>query len=496
MPNVSLTAGYDAQLADLKRRQAIAQALQEQANAPLEIQSYKGIQAPIPWTAVLAKALQGGVAGYQQKKLAEQQAGLSQQARQQAVEFLRNMNSQVPNIQATQPMRAEQVQAPLAMPANLQTAAPIFTPATRNAPASVVNPQAMPVQPSATPVLPKTVAVPDMTPRPAMIDRNAADRQQMALEAMVGDNPFIQPMASPLYEQATKDVSKEKMANAIKAVDIGDADPAVMQLYLSSDNPGGAIDYLAKFGMAKQEAAAKLAEIQLRAQETAEQREADRKSREDIARMTIGAQRENALLASADRRAIAAQSSADRLATAQMVQANRRGPIMPQATQTDFVNRAQVLDAADRATSNFKDEFVGHPIVGGAGVLANRITGFNKDAANWWQDYANYQADVIHSRYGGALTKNETDRYRQYAVTPQMNAKVAKANLAEQQKILSTALARRAQGAIQLGYDREAVEALIGRDPLSLSNSPPSSPGQSNSAPAGGEWGKAEKVGR
>ena len=70
MAAVSLT-NYDAKLVDAQRRQKLAEMLQTQANAPLDIQSYKGVQAPIPWTAVLAKALQGGVAGYQGKKADE-----------------------------------------------------------------------------------------------------------------------------------------------------------------------------------------------------------------------------------------------------------------------------------------------------------------------------------------------------------------------------------------------------------------------------------------
>jgi len=70
MPNVSLT-NYDAQLAAAQRRQKLAESLQEQADAPIDIQSYKGIQAAIPWTAVLAKALQGYAAGYQGKKADE-----------------------------------------------------------------------------------------------------------------------------------------------------------------------------------------------------------------------------------------------------------------------------------------------------------------------------------------------------------------------------------------------------------------------------------------
>jgi hypothetical protein len=82
--NISLTS-YDAQIADAQRRQKMAEMLQEQANAPFDIQSYKGVQAPIPWTAVLAKALQGGLAGYQGKKAQETLTGAQNEARSTAM---------------------------------------------------------------------------------------------------------------------------------------------------------------------------------------------------------------------------------------------------------------------------------------------------------------------------------------------------------------------------------------------------------------------------
>lgn len=84
MPNVSLTS-YDAQLADAQRRQKMAEMLQEQANAPFDIQSYKGVQAPIPFTAVLAKALQSGAAAYQGRKAQETLTGAQNEARSTAM---------------------------------------------------------------------------------------------------------------------------------------------------------------------------------------------------------------------------------------------------------------------------------------------------------------------------------------------------------------------------------------------------------------------------
>ena len=55
---VNLAPDYDAQTAAIQQRQKMAELLQQQAVAPFDIQSYKGVQAPIPVAAVLAKMLQ------------------------------------------------------------------------------------------------------------------------------------------------------------------------------------------------------------------------------------------------------------------------------------------------------------------------------------------------------------------------------------------------------------------------------------------------------
>lgn len=56
MANVSLTS-YASQLAEIDRQKRLANLLQTQAQEPIEIQSYKGTQAAIPLTSVLAKLL-------------------------------------------------------------------------------------------------------------------------------------------------------------------------------------------------------------------------------------------------------------------------------------------------------------------------------------------------------------------------------------------------------------------------------------------------------
>lgn len=69
---------YEAQKQEIARRQAYAQALQQQAFQPIETSSFQGFQAPIPATAVLAKALQGFGGGYLTGQAEREQRDLRQ----------------------------------------------------------------------------------------------------------------------------------------------------------------------------------------------------------------------------------------------------------------------------------------------------------------------------------------------------------------------------------------------------------------------------------
>ncbi len=57
MPNVSLT-DFSGQQAEIARRRRMAELLAQQGAAPIDVQSYRGTPAPIPWTATLGKVLQ------------------------------------------------------------------------------------------------------------------------------------------------------------------------------------------------------------------------------------------------------------------------------------------------------------------------------------------------------------------------------------------------------------------------------------------------------
>lgn len=77
MAAISLT-DFTSQQADIQRRQKLAEMLSEQGNQEIPIQSYNGIQAAIPWTAVLAKALQAGAGAYIAHRSTDQENQLRQ----------------------------------------------------------------------------------------------------------------------------------------------------------------------------------------------------------------------------------------------------------------------------------------------------------------------------------------------------------------------------------------------------------------------------------
>lgn len=248
MPNVSLT-NYDAQLAAAQRRQKLAESLQEQADAPIDIQSYKGVQAAIPWTAVLAKALQGYAAGYQGNKASKEKESAEQNARQQGFSRMRAelanrltesgeaftpAGSNVPNPQFSvkkpsmlanllgggnaQPPQAGAM--PPAMPpqtAPMQQGAPMAAPPivpVSQAPLSAANPagganmpqmaQAMPVAPPG-PVGPIRKALNFQSKAPT-----ARELEDSSLDMMSSSNPYERVLGQSLFDRSQTQLDEQR----------------------------------------------------------------------------------------------------------------------------------------------------------------------------------------------------------------------------------------------------------------------------------------------
>ena len=82
--NFNLPSPYESELADIARRQKMAELMQQQAFQPAETFSYGGIQARTSPLTGLAKALQGYMAVKTQKDLANEQKALGERAQRES----------------------------------------------------------------------------------------------------------------------------------------------------------------------------------------------------------------------------------------------------------------------------------------------------------------------------------------------------------------------------------------------------------------------------
>ena len=84
--NFNLPSPYESEMADIARRQKMAELMQQQAFQPAETFSYGGIQARTSPLTGIAKALQGYMAVKTQKDLANEQKALNEKYRKQSAE--------------------------------------------------------------------------------------------------------------------------------------------------------------------------------------------------------------------------------------------------------------------------------------------------------------------------------------------------------------------------------------------------------------------------
>jgi hypothetical protein len=77
---------YQAEMADIARRQKMAELLEAQSLQPLQASSYNGIQAPISPLSGLAKVLKSYMAGKEQRDLIAEQKALGEKYRTQSAE--------------------------------------------------------------------------------------------------------------------------------------------------------------------------------------------------------------------------------------------------------------------------------------------------------------------------------------------------------------------------------------------------------------------------
>ena len=233
MPQVSLT-DYRATQESAERQKRLAAALREQSTSPIQVQSYNGIQAPIPFAEVLARALSGYAANRKEAKADEAIAAGRAKARTEAMDFVKGLKQETPqdrfiappNFQPEQtgfidrlkqagqsfmPQQPQQMSAPQAPPQMPPQGAPM-------APAQ---PMPMPQGPEALPQMS------DMRQVPAELQnraRSPEEQQQMLMDAMMSGNPYLEKLAPSMYEdiesQTDAAAERQRQLEIISQLDI------------------------------------------------------------------------------------------------------------------------------------------------------------------------------------------------------------------------------------------------------------------------------------
>jgi len=248
MPQVSLT-DYRATQEAAERQKRLAAALREQSTSPIQVQSYNGIQAPIPFAEVLARALSGYAANRNEAKADEAIAEGRAKARTEAMDFAKGLKQETPqdrfiappNFQPEQTglidrlKQAGQSFMPQQAPPPQQMSAPQMPP-----PMAPAQPMPMPQGPEAAPQMS------DMRQIPAELQsraRSPEEQQQMLMDAMMSGNPYLESIAPKMYAdmeasmQAQED--RDRKVQAIMGLDATDEQKQQMMAAEMglSDNP-------------------------------------------------------------------------------------------------------------------------------------------------------------------------------------------------------------------------------------------------------------------
>ncbi len=241
MPQISLT-DFKATQEAAERQKRMAAALREQSTSPIQIQSYNGIQAPIPWTEVLAKALAGYAAGRKERKADESIAEGRATARREAMDFVRGLKQETPQDRFIAPPNFQPEQPGIID--RLKQAGQQFMP---QQPQPMAAPQAPPPQMQPPPMTPaQPMAMPQgseamsldasqLRQIPAELQnraRSPEEQQQMLMDAAMSGNPYLESIAPSMYEdiekQETARNQRARQAQTIMSLDLPDAQKAML----------------------------------------------------------------------------------------------------------------------------------------------------------------------------------------------------------------------------------------------------------------------------
>jgi hypothetical protein len=385
----------------------MAEALQAQANAPIEMQNVNGAPVPISGYSVLAKMLAGYAGGRKERKADEQEAAAKKLAKTEFTDFMKNYEG-TPEVRSDMKTVAASQPAPLAAPTapveTINTSQPFVAAGTP--PQKMAQALQSSMGKGAIIADPQRVygnAAPEAAPEAAVLAQARTNTPQekmaMLMQGMSSGNPYMEKVAPSMYEEARQEEKSGKVFDAIgKANKVG-ADADLMAAYKAAGDVSGATKYLGDLGLKKEEVTATIAAYQMKAADTAEQRALDRASREEISAENRADRQQGRAEASADRRYYAGLS-AGKLKTA------------PAKVQQDYIGNVASASNIDQALGlvNNNSKSFGLKFIGGD-AINQRIDPNGTDAR---AAVSNIGSEIIHDRSGAAVTISEYPRLKPF----------------------------------------------------------------------------------
>ena len=213
-----------SQVAELQRRQKLAEALSAQGAAPIEVQSYKGIQAPISPFSALAKVLQTYLGAKQAADAIKGEKEARNTERDQATSYFENLGK-TPDIgRFENPVSVEE--------ARQQAAVPALTPVAPAGPPEMMQVGGVPTDmqggmtPAASVQAPMPQVYSDAQPSAymgpqatVMPGRETTQQERMAslLQAGMSGNRILEQMAPAMYGKIEGQIEAQGKADKLKA---------------------------------------------------------------------------------------------------------------------------------------------------------------------------------------------------------------------------------------------------------------------------------------
>ena len=402
---VSLTApagGYESQLADIKRRQKMAELLAQQGGEDIKVESVNGVPTPISPFQGLAKALKSGMGGYLAGKAAEEEAALEESENKAIADVFEGMKD---------------------------------TP-------DVVKPGVL-IPDSETEGGPGAYTLSTTTPGQKLSSSEKTNRLMAALIA----HPKIAAVA-PMYMQGMRnDIEDTRYDTSQKRLDTAEATDASRRV---ED-----VDYRNR--------QAKTAErIAIEAAADRRQAHADAIA---LRNLTAAGPSKAYTVTGADGKTTNffgtnAEARALSLTGNRVVEGGVVPKVVPTRAADDLMNKAAAYDKAESLNNDFKPEYTNLGVVGvgGDAVLAlKKKYGDNDPAVQWWTSYNEKVGQIRNKLYGASLTPNEIAEWLKIAVNPNMNGTTIQANLERQRQLEENAMFRSVGFLKGSGYSEESI---------------------------------------